>query len=273
LPKSALRGKRTPKALAYGVRRANSSFLARPAFFRPEGAGHVSFFFANFFARLALYSLKRTDRCVLLDFSLNRMGGIAMKPRLLACLAALTLLVGCKTVYVAAPLGDRPVKLVPDEINGTWSWNGGAAAIRANDPAKGELTLGWIEGGDKEHPFKLNTTTARVREANGLRLLSVATPKPDAKASDAEKTPKAQSATQGPWIFLGAIRVDGHQGWLWNPDWDAIGAQVKAGALPGRLDQDGNVILGKLSPKQADALTTTGMLRWDRPIELKYLGK
>ena len=72
-----------------------------------------------------------------------------------------------------------------------------------------------------------------------------------------------------PFVWWGAIKLDGDP-LLWVPDWKAIGAQVTAGRLPGKVDKDGNVSLDTLTPQQADSLTTVGMLLWDSPIRMTH---
>jgi hypothetical protein len=172
----------------------------------------------------------------------------------LACLAV----AGCHSVYVTEPIGSTPAKLDAGRIDGLWTWENGAMMVKTTDPEEGRLTLAWIE--DEAGTLTMKMAAACVREHGGMPLLSMK----DVEHADHPDRPE--------WVWLGAYEMEGDQGFLWIPDWKAIGERVRAGALPGTAKGDNDdVHLDKLTPAQMDTATTVGMLMWSRPFPLKRL--
>ena len=74
----------------------------------------------------------------------------------------------------------------------------------------------------------------------------------------------------------GGLRREQGQLVLWTPDRERCAALVKKGAIPGMVDEGGDVILDRLMPEQTLRIVSGeqgGCLRWTEPVVFVRLGK
>lgn len=170
----------------------------------------------------------------------------ALAPLLGLCLA---LAASCKVVTVPSPLGTTAVQPVSADWDGTWVCG-----------FQSPVTL-WV------HDAGTVRMTYTEMEADKLVTRQL----------------EWKLETHGDWMFASAALPDMPGKFLWArvwreeeqiiawlPDPEQLAEQVRAGALPGTVDKDGNVFLGELSGEHLDALTTreSGSIRWDEPVAL-----
>lgn len=178
---------------------------------------------------------------------------MSMFKGMLAAVSVLSL-AGCSTVYSTKPIGENVVSIVePAEWEGTWinSSMDVPVIIKVTDAQKGILKAMWIED------MKL--------ESHEVQLLG-----------------------SGEWMFgnikddkdgrflWGRIKQEASQIILWFPDVAKISALVKAGSLPGTVDEGGDVTLGDLKAEHLSLIMSDDkgiLFDWTDPLVLIRLSK
>jgi hypothetical protein len=85
------------------------------------------------------------------------------------------LLTGCSSAFSTKPLGQQPVKLDADKLDGVWAAVGGAVVnVMVTDAEAGKARMASIEKEGKE--FKLQQIDVEVRESNGQMFLNLLEP-------------------------------------------------------------------------------------------------
>ncbi len=174
-----------------------------------------------------------------------------MKPSmfLFAGLVVLSL-TGCSAVYTTQPIGERPCRIEARDWDGTWIHKDGSINIKVTDGEKGLLRIAWIE--PKEKDLVREVYDVELRESGGTMFAAT----------------KDDSATTQRY-FWACIKRDGKQAVVWLPDAAKFKALVRAGKLPGTIEEDRDVILGNLEPGHLSLIAgeQEGVLfSWDEPI-------
>jgi hypothetical protein len=174
--------------------------------------------------------------------------------KLMSLLLGLGLALGCRAVYVTEPVGEKPVELKAEEWEGTWKIVGkddGFYAVRVTDAKAGRLEIAGID--TEKEGFKLETFQALIRQHKDWQFLNV-------KDKD-----KPEYYT---WC---RIKNEGKQAIVWVPDMGKIEALIKNGKLPGKTLDKNDLLLGPLTAKHLDLLTTDSqgvLLDWEEPTIL-----
>jgi len=165
-----------------------------------------------------------------------------------ALILGAALIVGCATVYVTAPVGEKPVALDADEWNGAWSHGDRAVRLKVTDAAKGTLEA-ILEEKDKPQAFDVF-----LRQVNDWTMASL----------------RQQDDDHGRYSW-GRLKKHEDRITLWGPNLTEIRKLVEKDVLPGSVDEEGNVSLGLLTARHLDILTSDeyGLLvDWEHPIVL-----
>jgi hypothetical protein len=173
---------------------------------------------------------------------------------------ALALLVsGCSTVFVRAPIGDKPHALDPAEWAGTWlTTDGKAVLVSVPDRAQGVLQLAGLEG--DEHDLKLKKYTVYLTESAGWLFANLKGDSPE---------------TVGRFLWGRLKREDDHV-MIWAPDVAAFEALVRDGKLKGKTPDSGDVELEPMPTEMLAALAsgTLGVpFDWDEPFVLRRVSR
>lgn len=165
--------------------------------------------------------------------------------------ALVLLLAGCSSVYVTAPVGEKPHVLVPADWEGTWLIDKDVAKAEVIDAAGGRLRLSGIEMKDSQPT--LVSLTLHLRETAGHLFVSVQTP----------EVPPGQ-------FLWGEMKRTEDQLIVWVPNAKKFAELVREGKLKGRATESGDVHL-ELTAADAVALAneTHGVLyEWRSPAVL-----
>jgi len=174
-----------------------------------------------------------------------------MKKHGLAVLfACLLVLGGCHVVYSTSPVGDRPVKLVSDDWEGTWTHKDGAVTVAVTDAEKGALEIGWVE--KKQDRLVFEHYQVLVRQSGEWQFGNVRDPEEPRR------------------YVWGRLRHDNDQLVLWVPSFEVFKSLVKRRIVKGRVSENGeDVILDSLDPSVLQRLTRGDdgvVLDWGRPL-------
>jgi hypothetical protein len=162
---------------------------------------------------------------------------------------------GCATVSSVAPMGERPKELAAEEWAGTWIHQGQALVFRVVDPRNGMLDVAWVE--EKGGALRLESYRVSLRESGDWMFGNAVDPGYPGR------------------YFWALVRKEAKQILVWTPDPDQCAKLVKAGVLTGKVEEGGDVILGKLDPAQTRQLLSSSpgnCLRWAEPVVLFRLG-
>jgi len=184
------------------------------------------------------------------------------RSRFLAVAAILPLLAACDVVLSTDPVGNEPVTLAAEEWQGTWITDDGAITLVVPEGPPGRLLLAWIEVRDKP---ELETALVHVRSAGGWIF-----------GSFEDNEGKEEGAGQRPARYIwGRLVKDEGKILFWLPREERFRELVEAGVLPGEVDEDGDVLLGKLGPEHLAVVTSEdrgGLFAWEDPTILRRLG-
>jgi hypothetical protein len=164
---------------------------------------------------------------------------------------------GCSTVVAVSPVGENPEVLEPEKWEGIWYHPGGAVTIRVVDGENGILEAG-IVGKDEKAGGRLQLQAFRVHIRSSEDWLFASFRGPESSE---------------PGYLWGRIKID-HDGkriLVWFPRPDAFAELVRAGTLPGKVDDKGNVNLGELRPEHFKKIVDPRqrpLFVWDEPLVL-----
>ena len=167
-------------------------------------------------------------------------------------LAGLILLTacGCNAVISKRPVGEKSAKLTAKDWEGNWATTDGTMKLKVVDADKGMLKVFWIEDDDKGNPT-MKTADVELRESGDWLFANV----------------KDEDKGQIRGYVWGRIKNENRQIILWAPDDNRFKELVKAGVLPGKIDND-DVLLDELKPQHLKTITSgeRGVLfEWDKP--------
>jgi len=162
--------------------------------------------------------------------------------------------VGCNSVYCTKPVGEKAVSIEPGEWEGTWinSSMDNPVSIKVIDAKKGILKAMWIENAE------LESCEAYLLESGEWMFGST---REDGK---------------GNRFIWGRIKKDEGQILVWVPAVSKISDLVKAGTLPGTIEDDGNVTLGALTAEHLRVIMSEDkgvLFEWTKPVVLIRLSK
>lgn len=173
--------------------------------------------------------------------------------RLVLALALAVLASACTVVTTAEPLGTHPVALEPAEWDGTWLHAEGAVFLKVTDAAAGRMQLVALDESDGDDALTARTIRVEVLGHDGWLFANlVVDEEPDTTY----------------WVRL---KREGRQLLAWLPSPEAVAEVVRAGHLPGEVDEHGNVHLAPLDDAGLRVITdsTHGILvDWELPLAL-----
>ena len=196
--------------------------------------------------------------------------------RLVFCVVsvmAALFLSGCEAVFTQQPLGDEVVKLDRDLWQGTWLGDEVVVLTTVLDDDKGLLQAAWVERGQDGARFE--AVTGSVRRSGDVLFLNMEHQKTDADtASDEAAGRPGDHSGFASEYYWARIENDGRKAVFWWPDVGRIRLAVQQGSLPGRIEQDQDVILGPLDATQLARINdpSSGLLDWSRPVTLIRIG-
>jgi hypothetical protein len=165
----------------------------------------------------------------------------------------------CDEVTVPEPVGDEIVPLEAEEWVGTWADpEGHVVFIQEVDAEAGHLRLVWFEDDDT---LERQQVDAIVRTSNGWWLGTVFVP------DDAELSGE---------YWWGRVERTGDTLLVWVPNPRKFAELVRAGLLPGKVESEDTVRLGKLEPRHLKLVTSEerGVLfEWDEPLILRKISR
>jgi hypothetical protein len=172
--------------------------------------------------------------------------------------AALVIVVvcGCTTVSSVAPVGERPKVISQEDWDGTWINKAQPIKIRVADQQKGLLQAAWVE--EKGGRLQLESYQVELREAGEWTFGNV-------------------KAEEGPAPYFWAlVKNDEGQIIIWTPDPAQFRKLVQTGALSGKVEKGGDVVLEKLTPEHLKVMMSEERgvcFEWQKPLVFFRLGK
>ena len=159
---------------------------------------------------------------------------------------------GCASVYVESPLGGEPLVLEKTDWEGQWVGGSNAVVtVRVMDKDRGILQLSEINY-EPENRVRLDSKTVYLRQWKDVLFAGVPTAGEDDR----------------PLFFWARLERIEDRVVFWLPDHRKIKALVEAGKLPGTIEKDGDVVLGRLEEAHYRILTSEeeGILyQWENP--------
>jgi hypothetical protein len=137
-----------------------------------------------------------------------------------------------------------------EDWEGTWYNPGGSMTIMIEDQEKGILQAAWVEESGGELAFK--SFQVFLRESGEWIFCNIKEPESDS-------------------YLWGRLKRGDNQILVWMPEASEVAALVEAGALPGTVEEDGDVVLPQLTPEQLQVMTSEkhcALLNWSEPIVL-----
>lgn len=175
--------------------------------------------------------------------------------RTLAAAAALPALAACDIVMSSHPVGIEPVTIAAEEWQGTWISDDGALTIRVPEGPPGRIQLAWIEGTDKP---ELKTSLVHIRAAGDWHFGSL---------EEREEPEQIR-------YLWGRLVKDENTMLFWLPRVEKFRQLVEAGVLPGKVDEDGDVLLTELAPQELAIIASEDLgvlFEWENPTILRRL--
>ena len=80
---------------------------------------------------------------------------------------------GCNSVYISHPMGAVPLKISPENWNGTWINKDGCVVVKVIDSENGKLIVAIIE--DKKDDLKLKKYDVEIRGTNDFVFINIKT--------------------------------------------------------------------------------------------------
>lgn len=180
-----------------------------------------------------------------------------MKQPGMLVLAASVLFAGCSAVLSTQPVGEQPIDLSDGSWDGTWSDTDDFLEVRVLDAQAGRLQAAWIES--RNDGFEIEQIEVWLRRGGDATYANVI--ELEDAGSDSE-----EDSGDAPALHFAFVRVarEGDRLTLWHPRLEAFKALVEAGELPGAITDSGDVVLGALSEKQLERLSSSdGGELWD----------
>ncbi len=176
--------------------------------------------------------------------------------RIAILLVSAIFLTGCTAVYSPVPVGESPAAISASDWNGTWLHQDGCVTIHVVDEEKGMLEIGWIE--EEDGKLKLEAFSVVMMKLGDWLLGNVKT-------------------DDDPALYLW-VRVvnDENQVIIWTPNVTGFKELIEKGVLPGRIEEDGNVILGELTAEHLELISTQNkdlLLELEKPGFLRRLAE
>lgn len=166
----------------------------------------------------------------------------------LAFVALLLAVTGCNQVICKRPVGEKPARIVAAEWEGNWIGPDGALAIKVADVDQAILKVVWLE--DEAGQPTMKTALVELRESGDWLFAST----------------REEGEDRG--YLWARIKKENCQILLWEPDNQLFAKLVRAGVVPGRMDQN-NVILEPLNSEHLNMIKSGehGVpFSWDRPL-------
>ncbi len=199
-------------------------------------------------------------------------GMAAMRWIPLLALAALT---GCSSVKSLAPVGAKPAKIDAAEWVGDWA----PISSEGIGKRKEVLRIERIEGRGSEllvravEDEKVKPLTLILREmasSDGSETWTVGNIL-EQEAESGDHPPGGEEKIKGPPTYYWArVKKDGARILVWVPDSGAFSKLVRAGKLPGKLDEedDDTLLLDALSPAHESLIVdeAAGLFSWSEPM-------
>jgi hypothetical protein len=124
------------------------------------------------------------------------------------------------------------------------------------DQPQGMLQVGWVE--DKGGRLQLESYQVEMRKSGEWLFGNI-------------------KAREGPAPYLwGLVKLEPGQIIIWTPEQEHFKKLVQSGALPGKVDQGGDLVLEKLTPEHLKLLMseTRGVpFDWKKPLVFFRTGK
>ena len=163
-------------------------------------------------------------------------------------------LTGCSTVSSPKPMGENIVSVEPEQWEGTWitSTMDTPVSIKVTDAKKGILKAAWLDD------MKMESCEIYLLESGEWMFGNV---------KDEENSSR---------FLWGRLKKDDSQIIAWFPEVEKIRDLVKAGSLPGTVDEDGDVALGDLKAEHLKLITSDDkgiLFEWEEPLVLIRLSK
>lgn len=171
-------------------------------------------------------------------------------------LLALVLIFGCAAVCSVGPVGETAKSLSDGEWDGTWICQDHAIMMKVLEPQKGFLQIAWLE--EKEGSFKVESYRVEIRESGDWLLGNIK---------------EKEGSSRYYWAL---IKKDKGQMIVWFPDASEFAKLVQAGALSGKVEKDGRVILEKFTAEDLKSVLSGDKgvcFEWKRPTTLFRVGK
>jgi len=169
--------------------------------------------------------------------------------RLLPALAALLLATACNVVSSVEPLGSAPQPLDPAEWDGTWLYSEGTVTIKVASAEEGRISMVSID--ESNDSLEAIVSEVLVLQHGGWTFANLRH----------EDEPEHNY-----WMRL---HREGNQLIAWMPSPTAFATSVRAGDLPGVVEEDGNVRLAELTTAHLDHIILGErelMLLWEEPL-------
>lgn len=187
-------------------------------------------------------------------------------------LKALILLValmlsGCGSVLVGAPMGETPVVLDPADWEGTWASDEIVMLTTVLNSNEGILQAAWLER--YEEGARFETVSGVVRQTGDWYFLSM-----EHVPANADDEEDAASDEQPPVYVWGRIDNNGRRAIVWWPDLEQFREAVRKGRIPGRINEDEDVVLGELNAEQMEVINSPSgnLMNWTEPLVLVRIG-
>lgn len=173
-----------------------------------------------------------------------------------AALAACACLTACNAVYSTHPVGEALVKLDPEQWQGTWLHDEVVVTTTVMDADHGVLQAAWVERGEKG--AKLEVAEGTIRSSGNWMFANL-------EERDEEGNAR--------YLWLRVKRSDGRL-IVWSPRVERFREFVEDQSLPGAVDTEDNVVLGKLEPAHLSLINapSSNLLDWEDPDVFYRIG-
>ena len=177
-----------------------------------------------------------------------------MNPKIQSLLIALLglLVPACSPLGSLQPLGEKPVALNPDQINGDWVSNGGNLKLLVTDATNGVASAAWIE--EENGDFKMKRLKLLVRQTGETTFVNV----------------RFLDDTNEVYV-VGRGKVADNTLIFWPGDKDALKQAVKQGKLSVVETNDTDVVVSARFQQAAEFLASPegkAMFDLEEPIVL-----
>lgn len=191
--------------------------------------------------------------------------------RIFASVLALSL-PGCASVLVPEPVGDAPVPIDAGEWQGTWISGEIFLMTTVLDADAGVMQAAWLERG--EDGARMEAFRGEVRKSGDWLFVSMPAPAPEPEAENPPAAGEPAGGDDIPAFLWARMQNDGRTLLLWWPRAEAFRAAVRDGRLPGVVEADEDVRLGKLTAEHLALINApgSGLLGWEEPLVFVRIG-